>query len=428
MENLQDSKVEMDSQTFVSNANEAIGDNQDLDGSSSKNQEDRKKSVIELWHQGNTNRWAFEKLEKERLKKLEKEGQTKNVKRIYKKSGQYSLVSQAKATPRLKSSRNKNPVKKFDPNAFLLKCSFATCDYETEKTLAMDWHMKLKHKICDKCQQRFSGLKCSCGILKYYQLVKCENCMKKFNTEADRDAHQKVCNVENLGQDSGADWNRGNRSNQYTHNLEVKFPFISKATDGSENAFCKFCKINLWANHGNLRIHQDSFKHKQNQNNFAWKKNLPNSTNTRIYQTGTYMYKKELENEFDFVSKALDGSENAYCKICKTNLFPSAKALRCHEESSKHINNEKDFDWDMIQSSCDICGMQFQSAVALTKHLITHMKPMFILVKKLVLLKCSFTRTCDYETETPLRMSWHMKTEHKINYKYSQRLSLQNSY
>ena len=96
--------------------------------------------------------------------------------------------------------------------------------------------------------------------------------MKKFNTEADRDAHQKVCNVENLGQGGGGQpWNRGNRSNQYTHDLEVKFPFISKAEDGSENAFCKFCKINLWANPGNLRIHQDSFQHKQNQNNFAWK-------------------------------------------------------------------------------------------------------------------------------------------------------------
>ena len=48
------------------------------------------------------------------------------------------------------------------------------------------------------------------------------------------------------------------------------------------------------------------------------------------------------ESKFQWVSKASDGTENAYCKLCRTSIQPSSSTLVNHEKTDKHIRRVQD--------------------------------------------------------------------------------------
>jgi hypothetical protein len=58
------------------------------------------------------------------------------------------------------------------------------------------------------------------------------------------------------------------------------------------------------------------------------------------YENGR-KYSKAWENKFVWVSKASDGTENAYCKLCHTTIKPKVGNLTNHEKSGKHVERVK---------------------------------------------------------------------------------------
>ena len=52
-------------------------------------------------------------------------------------------------------------------------------------------------------------------------------------------------------------------------------------------------------------------------------------------------YNSSWEEKFVWVKRASDGSENAFCKLCKTNLAPKASRLTEHEKSKGHESRVK---------------------------------------------------------------------------------------
>lgn len=52
-------------------------------------------------------------------------------------------------------------------------------------------------------------------------------------------------------------------------------------------------------------------------------------------------YNRSWEEKFVWVTKASDGSENAFCKLCKTQLTPRASRLTEHEKSKGHVSRVK---------------------------------------------------------------------------------------
>eukprot|EP00112_Aurelia_sp_Birch-Aquarium-sp1_P021948 Seg6031.2 transcript_id=Seg6031.2/GoldUCD/mRNA.D3Y31 product="SCAN domain-containing protein 3" pseudo=true protein_id=Seg6031.2/GoldUCD/D3Y31 len=59
------------------------------------------------------------------------------------------------------------------------------------------------------------------------------------------------------------------------------------------------------------------------------------------YDTGR-KYSKSWEVKFTWVSKASDGTENAFCKLCRASIQPRASNLANHEKSEKHVRRVKD--------------------------------------------------------------------------------------
>ena len=47
------------------------------------------------------------------------------------------------------------------------------------------------------------------------------------------------------------------------------------------------------------------------------------------------------ESKFCWVTKASDGSENAFCKLCRVVIKPKASNLSNHEKSGKHLQRVK---------------------------------------------------------------------------------------
>ena len=47
-------------------------------------------------------------------------------------------------------------------------------------------------------------------------------------------------------------------------------------------------------------------------------------------------FKSEWQKTYPWVKKAVDGSESAYCSLCRTSMQPRLSILKKHEESSKH--------------------------------------------------------------------------------------------
>ena len=51
-------------------------------------------------------------------------------------------------------------------------------------------------------------------------------------------------------------------------------------------------------------------------------------------------YRPAWEREFPFISKAPDGSEMAYCKLCKYHLVPKVNDIRKHMNTMKHRKHD----------------------------------------------------------------------------------------
>ena len=49
-------------------------------------------------------------------------------------------------------------------------------------------------------------------------------------------------------------------------------------------------------------------------------------------------YQSSWEQEYPWVKKAADGSEDAFCKLCRRTLQPKASILAVHSKSADHVN------------------------------------------------------------------------------------------
>ncbi|KAK7072331.1 hypothetical protein SK128_027179, partial [Halocaridina rubra] len=61
---------------------------------------------------------------------------------------------------------------------------------------------------------------------------------------------------------------------------------------------------------------------------------------TRPKWKGSYgsgrKYNKSWEEKFFWVKRASEGSEDAYCKLCKTTIPPKVSRLADHEKTKGH--------------------------------------------------------------------------------------------
>ena len=60
-----------------------------------------------------------------------------------------------------------------------------------------------------------------------------------------------------------------------------------------------------------------------------------------FYDSGR-KYNKSWESKFQWVSKASDGTENAYCKLCRTSIQPRSSTLVNHEKTDEHLRRVQD--------------------------------------------------------------------------------------
>ena len=56
-----------------------------------------------------------------------------------------------------------------------------------------------------------------------------------------------------------------------------------------------------------------------------------------FYDSGR-KYNSDWEREFPWVTKATDGKEGAYCKVCRKGLLPRKSVLALHEKSKGHTS------------------------------------------------------------------------------------------
>ena len=53
-------------------------------------------------------------------------------------------------------------------------------------------------------------------------------------------------------------------------------------------------------------------------------------------------YRKEFEDEYDWVKKCPDGTEAAFCEHCEVSITPTSSCLSTHESSARHQKNVYD--------------------------------------------------------------------------------------
>ena len=58
----------------------------------------------------------------------------------------------------------------------------------------------------------------------------------------------------------------------------------------------------------------------------SWKRNYDSSRK----------FKPEWQNRFPWVKKAVDGSADAHCSLCRANITPRLSNLSNHEKTAKH--------------------------------------------------------------------------------------------
>ena len=66
------------------------------------------------------------------------------------------------------------------------------------------------------------------------------------------------------------------------------------------------------------------------------KKDLDQETDASGKKLYERRYRPAWEREFPFISKAPDGSEYAYCKLCRDYLAPKVNDIRKHMYTMKH--------------------------------------------------------------------------------------------
>ena len=111
-------------------------------------------------------------------------------------------------------------------------------------------------------------------------------------------------------------------------------------------AYCTVCCKSLTAKKYILSMHQQKAKHikragltpdevselvKKNKENNLLEADTP--MGKKFYER---RYRPAWEREFPFISKAPDGSEYAYCKLCRDYLAPKVNDIRKHMYTMKH--------------------------------------------------------------------------------------------
>ena len=64
----------------------------------------------------------------------------------------------------------------------------------------------------------------------------------------------------------------------------------------------------------------------------------PKGTKWKGYYESARKYKPQWQREHPWVTKAVDGTDEAYCSLCKVNVNPKLCHLQQHEASTKHKN------------------------------------------------------------------------------------------
>jgi len=127
----------------------------------------------------------------------------------------------------------------------------------------------------------------------------------------------------------------------------TSFPWVTVDPSGNPGlAYCTVCCKSLTAKKYILSMHQQKAKHikragltpdevselvKKNKEKGLMDMDTPQGK--KFYER---RYRPAWEREFPFISKAPDGSEYAYCKLCRDYLAPKVNDIRKHMYTMKH--------------------------------------------------------------------------------------------
>ena len=64
--------------------------------------------------------------------------------------------------------------------------------------------------------------------------------------------------------------------------------------------------------------------------------------NWKVRYDAVRRYQASWSNDFPWVSKTLDGSENAYCSICNRTMKPKMSVLLSHSLSRGHVAKSRE--------------------------------------------------------------------------------------
>ena len=110
-------------------------------------------------------------------------------------------------------------------------------------------------------------------------------------------------------------------------------------------AYCTVCCKSLTAKKYILGMHQQKAKHIKRagltpeevqdlmKKSIKEKSEMDPNAAKKFYER---KYRPAWEREFPFISKAPDGSEYAYCKLCRDYLAPKVNDIRKHMYTMKH--------------------------------------------------------------------------------------------
>lgn len=125
------------------------------------------------------------------------------------------------------------------------------------------------------------------------------------------------------------------------------YPWVTVDPSGNPGlAYCTVCCKSLTAKKYILSMHQQKAKHIKRagltpdevselvkRQAIMAKEEAKDGLNRKMYER---KYRPAWEREFPFISKAPDGSEYAYCKLCRDYLAPKVNDIRKHMYTMKH--------------------------------------------------------------------------------------------
>ena len=127
-----------------------------------------------------------------------------------------------------------------------------------------------------------------------------------------------------------------------------QYPWVTVDPSGNPGlAYCTLCCKSLTAKKYILSMHQQKAKHIKRAGltpdevselvkKTKEKKDLDQETDASGKKLYERRYRPAWEREFPFISKAPDGSEYAYCKLCRDYLAPKVNDIRKHMYTMKH--------------------------------------------------------------------------------------------